>query len=163
MLEDQTARDTTAVNKLLAEFAKPAVANARKEAAEIQGVIDAEKGGFQVGAEDWSFYSDKVRAARFNFDQAQLKPYFELNNVLTNGVFFAAGKLYGLTLQGAQGPAGVRPGRARVRRVRRQRQAAGDLHRRLLRARQQARRRLDECLRAANRACSAPTRWSPTT
>ena len=99
VLEDQTAHDTAAVNKLLAEFAKPAVANARKEAAEIQGVIDAEKGGFQAGAEDWSFYSDKVRAARFNFDQAQLKPYFELNNVLTNGVFFAAGKLYGLTFK----------------------------------------------------------------
>ncbi|MDQ2987880.1 MAG: M3 family metallopeptidase [Pseudomonadota bacterium] len=99
VLEDQTAHDTAAVNKLLAEFAKPAVANARKEAAEIQAVIDAEKGGFQAGAEDWSFYSDKVRAARFNFDQAQLKPYFELNNVLTNGLFFAAGKLYGLTFK----------------------------------------------------------------
>ena len=99
VLEDQTARETGAVNQLLAEFAKPAVANARKEAAEIQAVIDAEKGGFQVGAQDWSYYSDKVRAARFNFDQAQLKPYFELDNVLTNGVFFAAGKLYGLTFK----------------------------------------------------------------
>ncbi len=98
-LEDQTARDTTAVNKLLAEFAKPAVANARKEAGDIQAVIDAEKGGFKVGAEDWSFYSDKVRAARFNFDQEQLRPYFELNNVLTNGLFFAAGKLYGLSFK----------------------------------------------------------------
>lgn len=99
VLEDQTARDTTAVNKLLAEFAKPAVANARKEAAEIQRVIDADKGGFEVAAQDWDFYSDKVRAARFNFDQAQLKPYFELNNVLVNGVFFAAGKLYGLSFK----------------------------------------------------------------
>jgi peptidyl-dipeptidase Dcp len=98
-LEDQTARDTSAVNKLLAEFAKPAVANARKEAAEIQALIDAEKGGFQVAAQDWSLYSDKVRAARFNFDEAQLKPYFELNSVLTNGVFFAAGKLYGLSFK----------------------------------------------------------------
>ena len=99
MLEDQTARDTGAVNKLLGEFAKPAVANARKEAAEIQTMIDADKGGFQVGAHDWSFYSDKVRAARFNFDEAQLRPYFELNSVLTNGVFFAAGKLYGLSFK----------------------------------------------------------------
>ncbi len=99
VLEDQTARDITAVNKLLAEFAKPAVANARKEAAEIQAVIDTEKGGFQVGAQDWPYYSDKVRAARFNFDQAQLRPYFELNNVLTNGLFFAAGKLYGLSFK----------------------------------------------------------------
>ena len=99
VLADQTARDTGAVNQLLADFAKPAVANARKEAAEIQAVIDAEQGGFTVGAEDWSFYSDKVRAARFNFDEAQLRPYFELDSVLTNGVFFAAGKLYGLSFK----------------------------------------------------------------
>lgn len=99
ILEDQTAHDTGAVNKLLAELAKPAVANARKEAAEIQKVIDAEKGGFQVSAADWDFYSDKVRAARFNFDQQELRPYFELNNVLNNGLFFAAGKLYGLSFK----------------------------------------------------------------
>ena len=95
-LDDQTAHTTTAVNQLLAEFSKPAVANARKEAADIQRVIDAGAGGFSAGAEDWSFYSDKVKAARFNFDQSQLRPYLELNNVLTNGLFFAAGKLYGL-------------------------------------------------------------------
>jgi peptidyl-dipeptidase Dcp len=99
VLEDQTARETGAVNKLLAEFAKPAVANARKEAAEIQAMVDADKGGFQAGAQDWSYYSDKVRAARFNFDESQLRPYFELDNVLTNGLFFAAGKLYGLSFK----------------------------------------------------------------
>ena len=99
MLEDQTAKDTGAVNKLLGELAKPAVANARKEAADIQKVIDAEKGGFQLAAHDWAFYSDKVRAERFNFDQSQLRPYFELNNVLTNGVFYAAGKVYGITFK----------------------------------------------------------------
>ncbi|MDQ1815394.1 M3 family metallopeptidase [Massilia sp. CCM 9210] len=95
-LEDQTAKDTGAVNKLLSELAKPAVTNARKEADDIQKVIDAEKGGFKVGAADWAFYTDKVRAQRFNFDENQLKPYFELDNVLVNGVFFAAEKLYGL-------------------------------------------------------------------
>ena len=99
LLEDQTAKNTTAVNKLLAEFAKPAVNNARKEAAEIQAVIDKEKGGFKAGPEDWAFYSDKVRAARYAFDANQLRPYFEYNNVLTNGVFFAAGKEYGLTFK----------------------------------------------------------------
>jgi peptidyl-dipeptidase Dcp len=98
-LEDQTAKDTTAVNKLLAELAKPAVANARKEAAEIQKMIDAEKGGFQTAAYDWAYYTDKVQAAKFSFDENQLKPYFELNNVLVNGVFFAAGKLYGLSFK----------------------------------------------------------------
>ncbi|HEX8615526.1 MAG TPA: M3 family metallopeptidase [Telluria sp.] len=95
-LEDQTAKDTGAVNKLLSELAKPAVTNARKEADDIQKVIDAEKGNFKVGAADWAFYTDKVRAQRFNFDESQLKPYFELDNVLVNGVFFAAEKLYGL-------------------------------------------------------------------
>lgn len=99
MLADQTAKNTTAVNKLLAEFAKPAVNNARKEAAEIQALIDKEQGGFQAGPEDWAFYSDKVRAQRYAFDASQLRPYFEYNNVLTNGVFFAAGKEYGITFK----------------------------------------------------------------
>ncbi len=98
-LEDQTAHDAQAVNRMLAEFARPAVANAKKEGAEIQQVIDREQGGFQLAAQDWSFYSDKVRAERFNFDQNQLKPYFELNNVLTKGVFFAANKVYGLSFK----------------------------------------------------------------
>ena len=98
-LEDQTAKTPDAVNKMLAELAPPAVANARKEAAEIQKIIDAEKGGFKVAAHDWAFYAEKVRAERYNFDQNQLKPYFELNNVLVNGVFFAATKLYGITFK----------------------------------------------------------------
>ncbi|GJJ02313.1 dipeptidyl carboxypeptidase II [Duganella rhizosphaerae] len=98
-LEDQTAHDTAAVNKLLGELAKPAVTNARKEAADLQAVVDADKGGFQIDASDWAFYTDKVRAQRFAFDENQLKPYFELNNVLTNGVFYAAGKLYGLSFK----------------------------------------------------------------
>jgi peptidyl-dipeptidase Dcp len=98
-LEDQTAHDPEAVNKMLSEFARPAVANAKKEGAEIQQVIDKENGGFQLAAHDWSFYSDKVRAERFAFDQNQLKPYFELNSVLTNGVFFAANKVYGLSFK----------------------------------------------------------------
>jgi len=98
-LEDQTAHDTAAVNKLLGELAKPAVNNAKKEAADLQAVVDADKGGFQVGAADWAFYTDKVRAQRFAFDENQLKPYFELDNVLTNGVFYAANKLYGLSFK----------------------------------------------------------------
>jgi peptidyl-dipeptidase Dcp len=98
-LEDQTAHDTSAVNKLLGELSKPAVNNARKEAADLQAVVDADKGGFQIDASDWAYYTDKVRAQRFAFDENQLKPYFELNNVLTNGVFYAAGKLYGLSFK----------------------------------------------------------------
>ena len=98
-LDDQTAKTTGNVNKLLAELAKPAINNARKEASEIQKVIDANKGGFQADASDWAFYTDKVRAAKYAFDENQLKPYFELNNVLINGVFFAATKEYGITFK----------------------------------------------------------------
>lgn len=98
-LVDQTAQNTANVNKLLADLGKPAVANARKEAAEIQKIIDAEKGGFKVAAHDWEFYTDKVRKAQYSFDENQLKPFFELDNVLTKGVFFAAEKLYGLTFK----------------------------------------------------------------
>jgi peptidyl-dipeptidase Dcp len=97
-LEDQTAKDTRAVNKLLADLTVPAVRNVNKEAAEIQAVIDAEKGGFKVAAYDWNYYSDKVRAAKYAFDANQLKPYFELNNVL-NGAFFAANQLWGITFK----------------------------------------------------------------
>jgi peptidyl-dipeptidase Dcp len=98
-LEEETAKTPEAVNKLLGELARPAVNNARKEAAEIQKLIDAEHGGFQVGAQDWAYYSDKVRAAKYAFDENQLKPYFELNSVVQNGVFYAAHMEYGLTFK----------------------------------------------------------------
>ncbi|WP_306391487.1 M3 family metallopeptidase [Telluria beijingensis] len=98
-LEEQTAKTTDAVNSLLAELAPPAVNNARKEAADIQKVIDAEKGGFKAAAHDWAFYSDKVRAQRYAFDAGQLRPYFEINRVLVDGVFFAANKEFGLTFK----------------------------------------------------------------
>ena len=98
-LADQTAHDTSAVNKLLGELAKPAVTNAKKEAADLQAIVDAEKGGFQIDAADWAFYTDKVRAQRYALDENQLKPYFELDNVLVKGVFFAATKLYGITFK----------------------------------------------------------------
>ncbi|QGZ40214.1 peptidyl-dipeptidase Dcp [Pseudoduganella flava] len=92
-LADQTAKHPSNVNKLLGELAKPAVNNAKKEAADLEKVA-----GGPVTAADWEFYADKVRAQRFAFDEKQLKPYFEMNNVLANGVFFAANKLYGITL-----------------------------------------------------------------
>lgn len=98
-LDEQTAHDIATVNKLLADLAPPAVANARAEAAEMQAIIDAKGGGFKLAASDWDFYSEKVRLARYAFDESQLKPYFELNHVLVDGVFFAAGKLYGITFK----------------------------------------------------------------
>ena len=98
-IEDQTAKNVPTVNKLLSDLAPAAVANAKREGAEMQAIIDQEKGGFQLAAWDWDFYSEKVRKARYAFDESQLKPYFELNHVITDGVFFAAGKLYGLTFK----------------------------------------------------------------
>jgi peptidyl-dipeptidase Dcp len=97
--ELETAKNPAAVNKLLGELAKPAINNAKKEAAAMQQIVDAQKGGFQIAAHDWAFYTDKVRAAQYNFDENQLRPYFELNNVLTNGVFFAANKEFGLSFK----------------------------------------------------------------
>ena len=98
-LEDQTAHDVPTVNKLLADLAPPAVANARREAADMEKIVDQEKGGFQIAACDWDFYSEKVRKAKYAFDESELRPYYELNHVIIDGVFYAAGKLYGLTFK----------------------------------------------------------------
>ncbi len=98
-LEDQTARDVATVNKLLGELAPPAVANAKREAADMQAVIDQEGGKFPLASWDWAFYSEKVRKAKYAFDESQVKPYFELNHVQQDGVFFAANQLYGLTFK----------------------------------------------------------------
>src|SRR5213596_1831810 len=98
-LEDQTAHDVPTVNKLLGDLAPPAVGNAKREAADMQKIVDQEKGGFQIASWDWPFYSEKVRKARYAFDESELRPYYELNHVILDGVFFAAGKLYGLTFR----------------------------------------------------------------
>src|SRR5467141_2219426 len=98
-VDDQTAHDVPTVNKLLADLAPAAVANAKREAAEQQKIVDQEKGAFQIAACDWDSYSEKVRKAKYDFDESQLRPYYELNHVLLDGVFFAAGKLYGLTFK----------------------------------------------------------------
>ncbi len=99
ILEDRTAQTVAAVNERLAELAPPAVANARREAADLQQMIYDEGADFELAAWDWDFYTEKVRAARYEFDASQLRPYFELNNVLQRGVFFAAEKLYGISFK----------------------------------------------------------------
>jgi peptidyl-dipeptidase Dcp len=98
-LEDQTARTPEAVNRMLGELAPAAVANARREASDLQAMIDKEGGALQLAPWDWAYYTEKVRAAKYAFDESQLKPYLELMNVLENGVFFAANQLYGLTFK----------------------------------------------------------------
>ena len=98
-LEDQTAKTVETVNKLLEELAPPAVANAHKEAADMQAVVDQEGGNFKLEPWDWNFYAEKVRKARYAFDDSEVKPYFEINHVQQDGVFFAAGQVYGLTFK----------------------------------------------------------------
>lgn len=98
-LEEQTAHDVATANKLLADLAPPAVANAKREAAEQQKIVDQEKGDFQIAACDWDLYSEKVRKEKYNFDESEVRPYYELNHVIVDGVFFAANKEYGLTFK----------------------------------------------------------------
>ncbi len=99
ILEDETAGTVGAVNKLMGDMAPAAVANARKEAADMQAIIDAEGGKFQLEAADWAFYAEKVRQQKYDFDESQLRPYFEIDNVLEKGVFYAANQLYGLSFK----------------------------------------------------------------
>ena len=96
VLEDATAQTTQAVNERLAALARPAAANARREARDLQAMVEASGGDFDLAAWDWQYYSEKLRQERYAFDESQLRPYFELDNVLQRGVFFAAGELYGL-------------------------------------------------------------------
>ncbi|WP_420008561.1 peptidyl-dipeptidase Dcp [Xanthomonas sacchari] len=98
-LSDQMAKTPDAALKLLTDTVPAATAKARSEAAEMQKVIDAQKGGFKLTAADWDFYAEQVRKAKYDLDEAQIKPYFELDNVLQNGVFYAANQLYGLTFK----------------------------------------------------------------
>ncbi len=98
-LDDQMAKTPQAAEKLLTVIVPAATAKARDEAAKMQKLIDAEKGGFTLGPQDWQFYAEKVRKAEYDLDNSQIKPYFELDRVLHDGVFFAANKLYGITFK----------------------------------------------------------------
>ena len=98
-LDDQMAKTPGAAEKLLTGIVPAATAKAREEAARMQKLIDAEKGGFTLGPQDWQYYAEKVRQAEYDLDESQVKPYFELDRVLHDGVFFAANKLYGITFK----------------------------------------------------------------
>ena len=98
-LEDQMAKTPEAALKFMNELVAPATARAAGEAQDIQQVIDGQNGGFKLQPWDWDFYSEQVRKAKYDLDENQVKPYFELDNVLQNGVFYAANQLYGLTFR----------------------------------------------------------------
>ncbi len=97
VLTDRTAKNPKNVHEMLHKIAAPARKNAEREAADIQAAIKAEGHDFEVKPWDWSLYTEKVRAEKYSIDVEAFKPYFELNNVLFDGVFYAANKLFGLS------------------------------------------------------------------
>jgi peptidyl-dipeptidase Dcp len=103
-LEDESAGNPAAVRDMISKVAPAALARAKEEAADIQALIDAQakaagKPSFTLQPWDWFFYSEQVRKARYSFDQAKVAPYFELDHVLKDGVFYAAHQLYGLSFK----------------------------------------------------------------
>jgi len=99
VLDDQMAKTPDAAIKLLSDLVPAATAKARGEAAAMQGLIRAQHGGFTLAPWDWQYYAEQVRTAQYALDEAQIKPYFELNRVLVDGVFYAATQLYGITFK----------------------------------------------------------------
>lgn len=100
ILEDRTAHSIGAVNDMLGRLGPRAVANARREAADLQALIDeTEAESFEIAAWDWLYYSEMMRQQLYDFDADQLKPYFEIDRVLQDGVFFFAERLYGVTFK----------------------------------------------------------------
>jgi peptidyl-dipeptidase Dcp len=98
-LADQMAKTPETALQFMDALVPVATATAQQRAREIQQVIDAQSGGFTLQPWDWAFYDEQVRKAKYDIDDAKIKPYFELNNVLENGVFFAATQLYGITFK----------------------------------------------------------------
>lgn len=95
---DETAGTPEAVEQMLRELAAPAARNARAEREALQTIVDeTESAPFPVEAHDWAFYTEKVRTARYDIDTSALRPWFEAERVLQDGVFFAATRLYGVT------------------------------------------------------------------
>ena len=103
-LEDQMAEKPETVMSFMQKLAPAAVARAKVEAGDIQKQIDKDQAAlhqptFKLEPWDWEHYAEEVRKAKYDLDDAQTKPYFELNSVLQNGVFYAANQLYGLTFK----------------------------------------------------------------
>lgn len=95
-MADQMAKTPEAAFSFMRKIAPAARARAERELADIQHIIDEQQGGFTAQAWDWTYYAEQVRLARYSLDEAQIKPYLELNRVLTEGVFWAASTLFGI-------------------------------------------------------------------
>jgi peptidyl-dipeptidase Dcp len=99
VLYDQMAKTPEAVQKFIGDLVPATAAKAAAEGKEIQAMIDKSGPHFDLKPWDWEMYSDKVRKAKYDLDQSELEPYFELNKVLQDGVFYAANQLYGITFK----------------------------------------------------------------
>jgi peptidyl-dipeptidase Dcp len=99
VLEDQMAKTPEAAIKFMDALVPGATSRAAREAGDIQSLIDSQNGGFKLEPWDWNFYSEQVRKAKYDLNESEIKPYFELDNVLQNGVFYAANQLYGITFK----------------------------------------------------------------
>jgi peptidyl-dipeptidase Dcp len=99
VLYDQMAQTPEAVEKFIGQLVPPTRAKAAEEAKLIQAAIDKEGPHFDLKPWDWQRYAEKVRKERYDLDETALKPYFELNKVLNDGVFYAANRLYGITFK----------------------------------------------------------------
>jgi peptidyl-dipeptidase Dcp len=98
-IADRTAGSLAEVEAMLARMAPAAVANAEAEAADLQRSIQDNRGRFDLQPWDWSYYAERVRQSQYDVDSAALRPYFALERVLADGVFFAASRLYGLRFE----------------------------------------------------------------
>ena len=98
-LQNQMAKTPAAVDGFLSKIIAATTEKAKKEAADNQQVINDQNGGFQLQAWDWNFYAEQVRKAKYDLDDSEVKPYLEIDNVLRNGVFYAANLLYGISFK----------------------------------------------------------------
>ena len=99
VLDDEMAKTPEAAIRLLADLVPAATAKARGEADAMEALVRAQGDTFALRPWDWQYYAEQVRAARFALDEERLKPYFELDRVLRDGVFYTANQLYGLTFE----------------------------------------------------------------
>ena len=99
IIAEQTAGSVDNVHAMLRKIAPAAARNARAEGADIQAMIKDSGDSFELASWDWDLYTEKVRKAKHNIDSGAMRPYFELERVLHDGVFFAATKLFGITFK----------------------------------------------------------------
>ena len=155
-LEDSMAKTPEAVRALLERVWKPARTRAMADRDDLQALIAEEGGNFALAPWDWRYYAEKLRQRRADFDEAAIKPYLALDNMIA-AAFDTAHRLFGLSLHRAQRHTGLAPRRPGLGGDRRRRPAQGAVLRRLLRAVLEALRRLDDL---ATRSAEARLRGS---